>query len=60
MNAVVERKPKESINKKITGLDIAGARGGLKMRRKHLKKEDIIFEKWDSTIRHHIYGIKAS
>lgn len=42
MNEIVKRRPTEGIDKKVTGLSIAGARAGLKMRRKPLGKEDII------------------
>ncbi len=58
MNNIAKKKPKESIEKEITGYDIAGARAGLKMRRKPLKKEDIIFTKWDSSLDDHIYKLK--
>ncbi|HDN83749.1 MAG TPA: hypothetical protein ENG50_05240 [Candidatus Altiarchaeales archaeon] len=58
MNEIAKRKPSEGIDKKITGRDIAGARAGLKMRRKPLKKEDIIESSWSHAERDYIYKIK--
>ena len=58
MTQIAEKKPGEGIKKKITGLSIAGARAGLKMRRKNLKKEDIIDSKWDESVRELTYRIK--
>ena len=58
MNEIVKRRPFEGIDKKITGRDIAGARAGLKMRRKPLKKEDIIESSWSGVERDYIYKIK--
>lgn len=58
MNEIVKRKPSEGINKKITGRELAGARAGLKMRRKPLKKEDIIDSSWDASEHDYIYKIK--
>ncbi|MBC7188658.1 hypothetical protein H5U35_00350, partial [Candidatus Aerophobetes bacterium] len=59
MNEILKRRPFEGIDKKITGRDIAGARGGLKMRRKPLKKEDIIESSWSNAERDYIYKIKG-
>jgi len=59
MNEIVKRRPSEGIDKKITGRDIAGARAGLKMRRKPLKKEDIIESSWSHAERDYIYKIKG-
>ena len=58
MNEIAKRRPSEGIDKKITGRDIAGARAGLKMRRKPLKKEDIIESSWNHAERDYIYKIK--
>lgn len=58
MNKISEKRPSENIDKKITGRDIAGARAGLKMRRKNLKKEDIIASSWSPTEREYLYNIK--
>jgi len=58
MNEIAKRRPKEGIDKKITGYDIAGARAGLKMRRKNLGKEDIIESGWDSRVGDYVYKIK--
>ncbi|MCD6549238.1 hypothetical protein J7K41_00800, partial [Candidatus Micrarchaeota archaeon] len=58
MNEIAKRRPSEGIDKKITGRDIAGARGGLKMRRKPLNKEDIIESSWSHAKRDYIYKIK--
>ncbi len=58
MNEIAKRRPSEGIDKKITGREIAGARAGLKMRRKPLKKEDIIESSWSNVERDHIYKIK--
>lgn len=58
MNEIAKRKPSEGIDKRITGRDIAGARAGLKMRRKPLKKEDIIESSWSHAERDYIYKIK--
>ncbi|OFV68859.1 MAG: hypothetical protein SCAL_000535 [Candidatus Syntrophoarchaeum caldarius] len=59
MNEITKRRPSEGIDKKITGKDIAGARAGLKMRRKPLKKEDIIESSWSRVERDYIYRIKG-
>ena len=58
MNEIAKRRPSEGIDKKMTGRDIAGARAGLKMRRKPLKKEDIIESSWSHAEKDHIYKIK--
>ena len=58
MNEIAKRRPSEGIDKKITGKDIAGARAGLKMRRKPLKKEDIIESSWSHAEKDYIYKIK--
>lgn len=58
MNEIAKRKPSEGIDKKITGRDIAGARAGLKMRRKLLGKEDIIESSWSRAERDYVYKIK--
>lgn len=58
MNEIAKRRSSEGIDKKITGRDIAGARAGLKMRRKPLKKEDIIESSWSHAERDYIYKIK--
>ncbi len=58
MNEIAKRRPSEGIDKRITGRDIAGARAGLKMRRKPLKKEDIIESSWSHAERDYIYKIK--
>ena len=50
MNGIAKRRPNEGIDKKITGLGMAGARAGLKMRRKYLGKEDIIESDWDNQV----------
>jgi len=58
MNEVAKRRPSEGIDKKITGRAIAGARAGLKMRRKPLKKEDIIESSWSHSERDYVYMVK--
>ena len=58
MNEIAKRRPNEGIDKKITGSEIAGARAGLKMRRKHLSKEDVIDSDWDNKIGDYVYKIK--
>jgi hypothetical protein len=58
MNEIAKRRLSEGIDKKITGREIAGARAGLKMRRKPLKKEDIIQSSWGNAERDNIYRIK--
>jgi len=58
MNEIAKRKPSEGIDKKITGRDIAGARAGLKMRRKPIGKEDIIESSWSHAERDRVYKIK--
>ena len=58
MNEIAKRKPSEGIDKKITGQSIAGARAGLKMRRKPLGKEDIIESSWSHAERDYVYEIK--
>jgi len=58
MNEIAKRRPSEGIDKKITGRQIAGARGGLKLRRKPLNKEDIIESSWSRAERDYIYKIK--
>jgi hypothetical protein len=58
MNEIAKRRPLEGIDKKITGRDIAGARAGLKMRRKPLGKEDIIESSWNPAERDYVYNIK--
>lgn len=58
MNEIAKRRPLEGIEKKITGRDIAGARAGLKMRRKPLGKEDIIESSWSHKERDYVYKIK--
>ncbi|MFP3867867.1 MAG: hypothetical protein ACLFUU_06860 [Desulfobacteraceae bacterium] len=59
MNEIAKRRPSEGINKEITGRDIAGARGGLHMRRKPLNKEDIIESSWSSEEQQYMYKIKS-
>jgi hypothetical protein len=51
MNKIAKKRLSENIDKKITGRDIAGARAGLKMRRKNFKKEYIIVSSWSPTER---------
>ena len=58
MNEIAKRRPSEGIDKEITGRDIAGARAGLKMRRKPLNKEDIIESSWSHAEKDYIYKIK--
>lgn len=58
MNEIAKRKPSERIEKKITGQQIAGARAGLKMRRKPIQKEDIIVSSWSPEERDNVYQIK--
>ena len=58
MNKISKKRPSENIDKKITGRDIAGARAGLKIRRKKLNKEDIISSSWSPTEREYLYNIK--
>ncbi len=58
MNELAKRRLSEGIDKKITGRDIAEARAGLKMRRKPLKKEDIIESSWSQSERDYVYEIK--
>ena len=58
MNEIAKRRPSEGIDKEITGRDIAGARAGLKMRRKPLKKEDIIESSWSHAEKERVYKIK--
>lgn len=58
MNEIAKRRSSEGVDKKITGRDIAGARAGLKMRRKTLKKEDIIESSWSNAEGDYIYEIK--
>jgi len=58
MNEIAKRRKSEGIDKKITGRDIAGARAGLKMRRKTLGKEDIIESSWSHSERDYVYKIK--
>ncbi|RLE67615.1 MAG: hypothetical protein DRJ45_09205, partial [Thermoprotei archaeon] len=58
MNEIAKRRPSEGIDKEITGRQIAGARGGLKLRRKPLNKEDIIESSWSSIEKDYIYKIK--
>ena len=58
MNEIAKRRPSEGIDKKITGRAIAGARAGLKMRRKPLGKEDIIESWWSQAERDYVYRIK--
>jgi len=58
MNNLVKKKPKEVIDKEISGYDIAGERAGPKMRRKQLKKEYIIISEWIVSVKGHIYRIK--
>lgn len=58
MSQIAEQKPSERIEKETTDLSISGARAGLKIRRKILKKEDIIDSDWDESVRELIYKIK--
>ncbi len=58
MSEIAKKKTSEGIDKTITMFDIAGARAGLKMRRKPLKKEDIIDAQWSSPEKDHVYKIK--
>ena len=58
MNEIAKRYPSERVNKKISGRDIAGARAGLKMRRKPLRKEDIIEDAWSHIEKTYVYKIK--
>lgn len=60
MNEIAKRRPFEGIDKKITGRDIAGARAGLKMRRKPLGKEDIIESSRSHAEGDYFYKIKDS
>lgn len=58
MEQITSERPSEGIDKKITGYSIAGARAGLKMRRKHLKKEDIIDSERDDSVGELVYRIR--
>ena len=58
MNQIAEKNPKIEIEKKINGYGIAGARAGFKMRRKPLKKEDIIDSEWVEEVGDYVYRIK--
>jgi hypothetical protein len=58
MNEISKRRPLEGIKEKITGRQIAGARAGLSMRRKPLKKEDILESSWSNNDRDYVYKIK--
>lgn len=58
MNKIAKKYPSEGVDKKISGRDIAGARAGLKMRRKPLRKEDIIEDAWSHTEKTYVYKIK--
>jgi len=60
MEEIAKRRPLEGIVKKITTREIAGARGGLTMRRRALKKEDIIQSAWDEAERDYVYAIKSA
>ena len=58
MNEISKRRPSEGIDKKIAGGGIAGARAGLTMRRKSLKKEDMIESSWSHGERDNVYKVK--
>ena len=58
MNEIAKRYPSEKTNKVISGRDIAGARSGLKMRRKPLGKEDIIDAFYSKEKKDHFFKIK--
>jgi hypothetical protein len=58
MNEIAKRKTSEGIDKKITGKEIAGARAGLRIRRKPLNKEDIIKSSWNTIEKQYVYEIK--
>lgn len=58
MNEIAKRRKLEGIDKKPTGRQIAGARGGMTRRRKHNNKEDIIDASWGRLERDYIFKIK--
>jgi hypothetical protein len=66
MNEILKRRPSEGIDKKITGKEIAAARGGMNLRKYHfmkitrapLKKEDIIWSSWGNAEKDKLYKIK--
>jgi hypothetical protein len=58
MKEIAKRRPSEGIEKDISGRDIAGARAGLKMRRKPFKKEDVIDSSWSAVEHDYIYKLR--
>jgi len=60
MEEIAKRRPSLGIDKKITTREIARARSGLTIRRKPLKKEDIVQSSWNELERDYVYAIKTS
>jgi formylglycine-generating enzyme required for sulfatase activity len=62
MNDIAKNKSSEKIGKTIGGFDIAGARGGLKMRRKGFKpmREDVLLVKKDEVTGERTYQIRPT
>uniref|UniRef100_A0A7C3RKP5 Uncharacterized protein n=1 Tax=Dictyoglomus thermophilum TaxID=14 RepID=A0A7C3RKP5_DICTH len=58
MNEIAKEKAFLGIGKKLSGKEIAGARGGLKLKRKLLGKEDFIEGYWDKSEKDYVYRIK--
>lgn len=58
MNEIVKRKKISDIDTKITGKQVGGAKGGIKLKCKYLGKEDIIEREWSPTERSYTLKIK--
>jgi predicted type IV restriction endonuclease len=58
MSEIAMGMPSLGVTKILTGRDIAGARSGLKMRRKPLQKEDIIESSWSKPQNDYTYRIR--
>lgn len=58
MNEIVKRKKIPDIDSKITGKQIRGAKGGIKLKCRYLGKEDIIEREWSPSERLHTLKIK--
>ena len=63
MNKIAKERPDEGIEKEVSGVQIAGARAGLKMRRspprREATKENIIWNEWDDKIGDYVYWLES-
>lgn len=63
MNKIAKERPDEGIEKVVSGTQIAGARAGLKMRRRPPRREDtkenIVWSEWDDNAGDYVYWLES-